>query len=49
MIAPCKELCMYVCGVVEQNKETCQNDWYADQYLNTIQCNHIVCNAEDFT
>jgi len=49
MIAPCKELWMYVCGVIEENKETCQNDWYAYQYLNTIQCDHILCYAEDFT
>ena len=49
MISPCKELCMYVCRVIEENEETYQNDRYAYQYLNTIQCDQIVCNAEDFT
>lgn len=49
IIAPCKVHYMYVCGVIEENKETCQTDWYADQYLNTIQCDHIVCNTEDFS
>jgi hypothetical protein len=42
-------VCVCVCGVTEEKTATCQNDWYADQYLNTIQCDHIVCNTEEFT
>jgi hypothetical protein len=46
MIAPCKVLYLYVC--VEWQKKTdrpARNDWYADQYFNTILSDQTVCNS----